>query len=368
MKVIISGGGTGGHIYPGLAIAHGLEARLKELELLFVGTREGLEGELVPAEGFNFKTISSAPLSRRLSPVLLRTLYLTTRGLIQSLALIRSFQPQVVVGTGGYVCGPLLLAAGICRLPILLQEQNAIPGLTTRLMAPLASRVALGFAEAAEYLKKGKEGLVVTGNPLRNEILSRSREEGAGNLGLDPLKRYFLIFGGSRGARSINRAVMEAYPQLLEIPGLNIIHITGKEGYSTVREYLSQQGLEEEDRIRIFDYLEGIADALALADLVLSRAGALGLAEILACGIPSVLVPYPHAAEGHQQKNASSLERAGAARVIADHRLDGERLAETVGALFGSEKRLAEMSKKAEMLARPEATERVVEMIIQLAG
>lgn len=379
MRVLIAAGGTGGHIYPGITIAQLLKERHPQAEILFVGTARGLEADLVPRAGFDFAAIPAHYLRRRLSLDVLRTGWTAIKGLAEARRIVGRFRPHAAVGTGGYVSGPAMLAALLHRVPVVLQEQNAFPGLTNRLLGRWAARVALGHPDAAVHFGR-RTRVVVTGNPIRREVVTRSRAQGREALGLEPDRPTVLVFGGSQGTRSINQALVDAAPELMAELGVQILHQTGQAGFAGVvaeaRRRRQQYGLPEKPgeqdgsdqrvvlaRWHLMPFIHDMPSAYAAADVVVSRAGALTLAEITARGLPALLVPYPFAAEGHQEANARALARAGAAVVVRDEELDGPRLARELTALLSDSRRLAAMSEASRQLGRPDAAERIVALI-----
>lgn len=367
MKAIITGGGTGGHIYPGLAIARNIEAEYENPDILFVGNAEGLEAEIIPQAGYELKTIPCQGLPRKLSIKILESLILTGLGVWKAREIITSFQPDIVIGTGGYVSAPVVLAAALMGKKTIIQEQNAYPGLTNRLLAYLVDRVALSHQDAENYFTS-RADLIWTGNPIRPEIMTARKEASCNKLGLDSKRRIILSFGGSRGARSINQAMEEVYRLAERNSRLQILHITGKNEFNRVQEAAAKQGITELDKgnIIIKPYLYDMAAGLAAADLVISRAGATGLAEITARGIPAILIPYPHAAENHQVHNARALEKEGAAKVILDQNLTGKRLVEEVENLIFSDNRLERMAQASKRLGKPQAGTNILRLVEEL--
>jgi len=372
MKVLLAAGGTGGHIYPGITIAQTLLERIPDAELLFVGAKGGLEAELVPRAGFAFEAIPARYLRRRLSAEALLTAWTAWRGFREAWRIVGRFRPDVAVGTGGYVSGPVVLAAALRRVPTVIQEQNAYPGLTSRLLAKAARRIALGSEAAARYFPRtGK--VVVTGNPIRRDILVRTRAEAIASLGLDAARKTVLVFGGSQGGRSINNAVVEAAPALLARGDVQIVHQTGKIHFADVAARAGAAPRPAGDGAsaghwHIVPFIHDMPAAYAAADLVVCRAGAITLAEIAARGLPAVLVPYPFAAERHQDANAAELARAGAAVVVPDAELTGPALAQTVSGLLDDEERRTRMAAAARRLGRPDAAGRIAELVLAAAG
>ncbi len=364
MKILFTGGGTGGHIYPALAVADKLKSRLAELDVLFVGTETGLEAEIVPQAGYDLKTIPVEGFPRRLTWRWLVTAGKAGLGLLQANRIISDFNPDIVVGTGGYVAGPTVLAAALRGVPTLIHEQNAYPGLTNRMLARVVDKIALTTDQADQYFNYS-EKTVVTGNPVRPEILSKRKLPAYRELDLDPQRKVILIVGGSRGAKSINQALVDIYSDL-QTTDWQVIHITGKRDFSWVAEKAEQQGLEnlEAGELRIESYLHNMASALAAADLIVSRAGATMLAEVNACGLPAVLIPYPHAAENHQEYNARALEEAGAAEVILDKELTGKKLFRIIKEIVNY--RLEEMGRASENMGQLRAADKIIDLILEL--
>jgi len=367
LRIVITGGGTGGHIYPAIAIAKGLLSRYRQTKVLYLGTPRGMEAELVPREGIDFYPVASEGWNRKLSwqtPLLGIRLF---QGIMQAWSVLGKFKPHVVVGTGGFVCGPVVLAASLRGFPIVLHEQNAWPGLTNRYLSGLAQAVCLTFPEASQYLSR-KDHLHITGMPVREEICSVSRQESAKKLNLNPGVFSVLVVGGSRGAKSINKAVVMLAKEIQGRSGIKLLHVTGQAGYKEVLAWMAEAGitLSEKGNITIVPYIYQMGNALASADLVVSRAGAAFISELLVCGRPSILVPYPHAAENHQEYNARVLEKGKAAVVILDKELDGNRLCFEVIRLMKRPELLREMGEQAVALAKPDALNSILDIIKQV--
>lgn len=366
-RVIISGGGTGGHIYPAITIARAI-AEIEPTEFLYVGSKTGLENTLIPKEGLPFVTLDVRGLERKLSFRNFITLGKTAASLIKAEAIIHRFKPDVVIGTGGFVCGPVLLAASLSGIPTLVQEQNVIPGVTNTILSKFVNRIALGYREAAGRFKN-KDVLVYTGNPVRQDILTVSREEGRGALGLEPDKFTLLVAGGSRGARSINTAMIEVHKYFKDIDDIQILHITGDHEYDRVIKQLD--GIDRKGRYgqgsRIIPYLHDMPAALAAADLAVYRAGAVGLAELAVRGVPSILIPYPYAAEDHQCYNAQALVMCGAAKMILDKMLTGRDLLEEILHLKENPKALENMTKASKSMGKPQAARAIAELALSIA-
>lgn len=371
MKVLMAGGGTGGHIYPGITIAQTLMDLYDDVEILFVGARGGMEEDLVPRAGFSFASIPARYLRRRLSAEVLLTAWTAWRGFREAWRIVGRFRPDVAVGTGGYVSGPVIAAAAMRRVPTVIQEQNAYPGLTSRLLGRGAHHIALGSEAARPHFRSAR--VTVTGNPIRKDILTRTRAEGIRALGLDPRRKTVLVFGGSQGGRSLNNAMLDAAASLGARPDVQVLHQTGKGGFADVVARAGAAAVRHSDeRVsaghwHIVPFIHDMPAAYAAADLVVCRAGAITLAEITAKGLPAILVPYPFAAERHQDANAAELERAGAAVVVPDAELTGQRLSETVLGLIDDDARRARMAKAGLALGRPDAAERIAALVRETA-
>lgn len=366
MRVIVSGGGTGGHIYPALTIADKIKELCPETEIIFVGTREGLEQEIVPRAGYRLEYIEVAGFRRKLSRGTVTSTLKLLHGLRDAQRLLHKFKPDVVVGTGGYVCGPVLFRAALQGIPTAIQEQNALPGITNKILAHFVKEVYLGYREAEKYLG-GSSAKIFTGNPVREELLTAERSEAFQLWHLDPQKKTLLVAGGSRGARSINRAMVTVLGALAGKPGVQVLHITGETDYVKVMAALPEK-IRSADNIHLFSYLHQMLAAIAAADLAVFRAGAIGLAELTAKGVPAILVPYPYATGKHQDYNAAALVSNNAARVISDAELTGELLLDTVEELLNNELELQLMQKNALLLGKPQAAADIARHILSLAG
>lgn len=366
-RVIISGGGTGGHIYPAITIARAI-ADIEPTEFLYVGSKIGLENTLIPNEGIPFVTIDVRGLERKISFRNLVTLGKTAGSLLRAEQIIHKFKPDVVIGTGGFVCGPVLLAASLSGIPTLVQEQNVIPGVTNTILSRFVKCVALGYEEAADRFKR-KDILVYTGNPVRKDILTGTRDHGRALLGLDPDKFTLLVAGGSRGARSINNAMIEVHRYFRDRRDIQILHVTGDHEYDRVVGQL--EGIDGKGRYgegsHIIPYLHHMPEALAAADLAVYRAGAVGLAELTVRGLPAILIPYPYAAEDHQRYNAQALVMCGAAKMILDKMLTGRELLEEIVHLKNDPEALKRMARASKSKGRPQAAHDIAELALSIA-
>ncbi|HVT43035.1 MAG TPA: undecaprenyldiphospho-muramoylpentapeptide beta-N-acetylglucosaminyltransferase [Thermoanaerobaculia bacterium] len=352
--LMIGGGGTGGHIYPALAIAREYVARNPRRRAVFVGTDYGLEKTLVPRAGFPLELISVGGLKGKSPAETIRNLIRLPRGFLQAWRLISRHRPSVILGVGGYASGPLLAAGAVRRIPTLIHEQNAFPGLTNRLLARLVSHVAVAFPEALQRL--GREGSV-TGNPVRQEFLEVRGEP----LSLREGKSRLLLFGGSQGSRILNETMIVALLFLARLVGrLDIVHQTGPNDHARVSEAYRASPFPE---ARVVPWLDAMSEEMAAADLVVARAGAMTIGELCAVGRASILVPFALAANNHQEVNARVVEAAEGATVITERELTPEKLAARISELAADPDRTRRMGEAAKRLATPEATARIAGII-----
>lgn len=365
MKVILSGGGTGGHIYPALTIADTIHKMSPDTEICFVGTTHGMEKDLVPRAGYPIRFIDVQGFRRSLSLDTLKSIYHLFTGLWGAKKLLDREKPDLVIGTGGYVCGPIVLLAALKGIPTCVQEQNALPGITNKILSHFVKKIFLGYNEADKYFK-GNAAKVFTGNPIREEIMEATRKDGVKAFGLDPEKKTVLIAGGSLGAASINKAVFAMEQRLSGRDDVQVLHSTGKNNYEAYMEQVKEAG-GFGDNIHIEPYLYDMPLALATADIAVFRSGAIGLAELTAKGIPGILVPYPYATANHQEFNARALEAVGAAEVILDSELTSEALQERIERLLLHEDDLQAMKAAARKAGRPQAAEEIARQALALA-
>lgn len=355
MRVLIAAGGTGGHIYPGIAVAKEIVRRDAGSQVRFVGTARGLEKRLVPDAGFELSLIESTGLKNVGILGKLRGLLLLPKSFLAARRLIREFRPDVVVGAGGYVSGPVLLMAALMKVPTLVMDSNALPGFTNRMLARFVDRAAVTFEDALPYFR-GKG--VVTGNPVRREFFDIPRKSRGATL------CSVLIFGGSQGARGINQAVVASLPFLeTHRAGMRITHQTGELDYDMVCAAYQKAGWEGSDVRR---YITDMVAEFANADIVVSRAGATTCAELAAAGKAAIMIPLPTAADDHQRKNAEALESAGSARMILQKDLTGDLLAQEITALLEAPDRITRMEEASRKLARNDAATATVELIEKL--
>jgi len=355
LSVIIAGGGTGGHVFPGIAIAEELKKRNSETEILFIGTARGLETRIVPREGFKLELIEVAALKRVGLLKKIKSLLMLPKSFMAVRSLIQRINPDVVIGVGGYASGPVVLVASLMKIPTMVAEQNALPGFTNRVLARFVNAAALTFKEAKKYFGEKAE---ITGNPVRAEFFDVPPKQ-AGDL------IHLLITGGSQGARAINLALIDALPLLIEEKDrLSITHQTGEHDYDKVRAAYLEIGWKADVR----PFIEDMVDELEQADLVISRAGATTVAELAATGKPALMIPFPFAADDHQRKNAEAVERAGAGRMILQAELTPERLAQELLWLVRDPQQLARMAEASKKLGHPQAAAKVVDLALKIVG
>ncbi|MGI6279357.1 MAG: undecaprenyldiphospho-muramoylpentapeptide beta-N-acetylglucosaminyltransferase [Acutalibacteraceae bacterium] len=366
MKILFAGGGTAGHINPALAVAQFIKEKHPDAKISYIGTATKLEAKLVPQKGYDFYTIDVSGFSRSLTPSgIIKNISAVKKAISASIdckKLLREIAPDVVVGTGGYVSGPVLKCAQKLGIKTAIHEQNAYPGVTTKMLAAGADVVMLAMPEAQKYLKLKKKP-VITGNPIRGELLRVTREEARAKLGFDD-RPMILSFGGSLGARYINEAVCELIKWHNGSDKYYHIHATGKVGYEPMKEAL--KGITLANGVRVREYIDDMDICMAAADLVICRAGAITLSELQACGKPSILIPSPYVAENHQFHNAMTLKRSGAAEIIEEKDLSGAALIKAVEMLIENKPKLNTMSAAARKNAITDANQRIYEEIMKL--
>jgi UDP-N-acetylglucosamine--N-acetylmuramyl-(pentapeptide) pyrophosphoryl-undecaprenol N-acetylglucosamine transferase len=361
-RVVIAGGGTGGHLYPGIAIARELLARKPGASVTFAGTARGLESKVVPREGFQLDLLRSAGLKGHSGAALLRGLALLPISFMDAWRILSRRRPQLVIGVGGYSSGPVVLLAALRRIPTLLAEQNAVPGLTNRLLSRVVSAAAVTFDSTVSFF--GRRGFVA-GNPVRSEFFQTEvgRTDGEAADGKRAGRARVLIFGGSQGAHAINVAMVEAAPRLAADGGVDLTHQTGERDVELVRNAYRAAGLPA----RVEPFLDAMDREMNQADVIVSRAGATTIAELTAAGRAAILIPLPTATDNHQKKNAEVLARAGAAELVEQQALTGAVLAERLLALTRDPARRARIAAAARVFARPDAARVIVDRALELA-
>ena len=359
LSVLIAGGGTGGHLYPGIAVARELMSRVPDAHVTFVGTAAGIEARVVPREGFTLDVIRSAGLKGKSLQSVARGVALLPISALDAAQVISKRRPSVVIGVGGYSSGPVVLLSALRGIPTLLMEQNAMPGITNRLLSPVVNAVAVTYQESARFFG-GKS--FVSGNPVRPEFFQNEGAHGHDNQ--PPGAARVLVFGGSQGAHAINMAMVEAASRLAAAaPRMAITHQTGERDLEVVRDGYRRAGLEA----RVESFLFSMDREMKSADVVVCRAGATTLAELAAAGTASILIPLPTATDDHQRKNALALVSQGAAQMVEQRELTGDRLSSEIVALVGDPERRRRLSDAARRLARPDAAKTIVDRVLALA-
>ncbi|GGI97191.1 UDP-N-acetylglucosamine--N-acetylmuramyl-(pentapeptide) pyrophosphoryl-undecaprenol N-acetylglucosamine transferase 1 [Alicyclobacillus cellulosilyticus] len=364
MRLVLTGGGTGGHIFPALALWRYLHQHHPDAEVLYVGGEQGLERDIVPREGLPFVTVPAAPLRRQMSPSVLRTVAVTYRGYREARRLLQSFHPDVVLGTGGYVTLPVVWAAQRLGIPTVIWEGNAAPGLSNRLCARRADAVALAFP-GAEAAFRGAGRVIVTGNPRASEVMAASPErlaQARAMYRIDPDKRLVVCYTGSRGSETVNGVIAQVVPRFAEVPRWQLLFVTGEAHFARVMERLGAVP----DNVTVVPFIHDMPAVLPQASAVVTRAGSSTLAEICALGVPSVLIPSPYVTANHQEHNARRLAEQGAAWMIREAELTPSALWQALATVLHPE-RAARMREAARRLGTPDAVARLYEVVLSVA-
>ena len=360
LKVIISGGGTGGHIYPGISLACEIKDRDTNNDILFVGTERGLESKLIPREGFKIKKIKAQGIKRKVCFENLIAIVIFLISLFQSYKIIKKYKPDIVIGTGGYVSGSVVLVATILGIPTFVHEQNVIPGITNKFLSRITKATFLSFNQSKEYFNN-KAKLIFTGNPLRFKNIKQGRDEDYKKFNLDSSRKTILVLGGSKGAASINRAVLGGINLIKEVikNDWQVLLISGQDDYDSIMKMVR----EDHKIFSVESYLHDIEKAYSLADLIICRAGATTLAEIGAYGLPAILIPYPYATHNHQEVNARIFTRERAAILILEKDLSDKKLAQVLLDMLKDKNRLGMMARKSKELGNENSAKKIVDYI-----
>lgn len=366
VRVLLTGGGTGGHIYPAIVIADEIRRLNPAAKFLFVGTRRGLESKVVPPLGYPIEYVDVRYFIRSLTLKNFAVAYKALTSVQAAKKIIRKFQPEVVIGTGGYVSGPVVLAATRLKVPTLIHEQNAFPGLTTRLLSRRVNRVAVSHAAAVKRMKSGT-AVVVTGHPVRREFYEKEGQDFRQQAGISQEQKIVILVGGSGGALKLNQVALAAAPAILTDPNLVFIHVTGGRYYDWARGELEKSPLAPHlaGRYRLMEYLHEMPGAMKACDLMVARAGGM-VHELTVTGCPSLLVPSPNVAENHQFYNAKAMAEAGAAIMLKESELSAEKLTEEIHSLLREPGRLKNMAIAALSLGKPEAGRRLAKIALQM--
>ena len=361
MRILVTGGGTGGHIYPALAFIRYVQKIQPDSEFLYVGTHRGLENKIVPETGISFKTIKIQGFKRKLSLDNIKTVQLFVESIKRSKEILREFKPDVVIGTGGYVSGSVVYAAARMKIPTIVHEQNSVPGITNKFLSRFANRVGISFPDAAQYFPENKTVLV--GNPRAQEVVTSGKSEVLEQYGLLPDIPTVLIFGGSQGALKINQAVIQALPKFSQ-KEYQVLYASGDRYYNEIAEKFDIEKINH--NLSLQPYIKNMTDVMANVDLLIGRAGATSIAELTALGLPAILIPSPYVTNDHQTKNAQSLVNAGAVKMITDADLNGEKLVEAVDEIMGDPEKKAMMAKASRQEGIPDAAERLWSLVNEI--
>ncbi|GCF93967.1 UDP-N-acetylglucosamine--N-acetylmuramyl-(pentapeptide) pyrophosphoryl-undecaprenol N-acetylglucosamine transferase [Enterococcus florum] len=358
MKILVTGGGTGGHIYPALAFIRYVKEIQPETEFLYVGTHRGLENKIVPETGIPFTTIKIQGFKRKLSWENLQTIKLFVASVNRSKGILREFKPDIVIGTGGYVSGAVVFAAARMKIPTIVHEQNSVPGMTNKFLSRFVDRVAISFPDAREYFPDNKTILV--GNPRGQEVAYMKASDVLKEYGLDPNQPTVLVFGGSQGALKINQAMVEAIPQLSK-KNYQVLYASGERYF----EELSAQFPDRKrwKNISLQPYIKNMTEVMTSVELLIGRAGATSISEFTALGLPAILIPSPYVTNDHQTKNAQSLVKAGAVEMIKDTDLDGNRLIEAIDQIMEDPVLRTKMANASKKEGIPNAAERLWKLV-----
>ncbi len=356
MRVLIAGGGTGGHLFPGIALAEEVTTRHHKNDVVFVGTERGLEARVVPAAGYKLETIPVMGLKGKSPGQFIQALFALPRAFVLSWQILRRHKPDVVVGVGGYSSGPVVLTAWLQGIPTAVQEQNALPGFTNKLLGKFVRAVFIAFDEARPFFKSGKTHLI--GNPIRAKLMDNYLRSSQKHEGFT-----VLVFGGSLGAKGVNSRVLDALAHLEDLKGqLRFTHQTGKADLENVRAGYAARGFDA----NVVEFIDDMSGAYAKAELVICRAGATTISELTVCKKAAILIPFPYATDNHQEVNARALVAGGAALMFRESELDGKTLADTLRGLVADPARLRRMERQAGLLGRPEAAKELADVCVQM--
>ncbi|MDT2613710.1 undecaprenyldiphospho-muramoylpentapeptide beta-N-acetylglucosaminyltransferase [Enterococcus dongliensis] len=361
MRILVTGGGTGGHIYPALAFIRYVQKIQPDSEFLYVGTHRGLENKIVPETGISFKTIKIQGFKRKISLENVKTVRLFLESIKRSKEILREFKPDVVIGTGGYVSGSVVYAAARMKIPTIVHEQNSVPGITNKFLSRFADRVGICFPDAAQYFPQNKTVLV--GNPRAQEVVASGKSEVLEQYGLLADIPTVLIFGGSQGALKINQAVIQALPKFSQ-KEYQVLYASGDRYYNELSEKFDVTKINH--NLSLQPYIKNMTDVMANVDLLIGRAGATSIAEFTALGLPAILIPSPYVTNDHQTKNAQSLVNAGAVQMITDAELTGENLVEAVDEIMDNAEKRERMAKASRQEGIPDAAERLWSLVNEI--
>lgn len=366
MRVIIAAAGTGGHINPGIAIANKIKSMEKDSEIIFVGTSRGLEVDLVPRAGYGLKTLKAYGIARKLTLENIRNLYCTIKSIKEAKKLMQEFKPDVVIGTGGYICMPVIIAANKMKIPTLLHESNAFPGVSVKLLSKRVNTVLLGFEDAKERLPKAKR-VVVTGNPtkIKKQTFSNAQKSQLiQQMGLSQGKPIVLVFGGSQGAESINKSFIHIIEKQKN-KEYQIMWAAGPAQYEVIKKQLQEKqiNIEQIENVKIVPYIYNMEEVIGVVDMVVCRSGAMTITEIAIAEKPAIFIPFPYATENHQEYNARVLEKLGAAKIILDKDLNETILHDTITKMILDKSKLEKMSQNAKKASKDNVEENIYQEV-----
>lgn len=369
MKVIIAAAQTGGHINPGIAIANKIKKENKNARIMFIGTTRGLENDLVPRAGYELRTIEAYGINRKLSITNIKNMFKTLKGLNEAKKIVKEFKPDIVIGTGGFICGPVLMAAKKYKIPTMIHESNAFPGVATKLLSKRVDTVLVGFEDAKSRLPNAKN-IVVTGTPtkIRKVNLSKSQKEKIiDEIGLNKDLPIVLVFGGSQGAKSINSSLIDIIKNKINT-NYQIIWASGPKQYDVIKEELKALNINinKIKNVKILPYIYNMEEMMNLADIIISRSGAMTITEVAITEKPAIFIPFPFATENHQEYNAKVLANAGAAKIILDKDLNSDILTKTLNEMIKDKNILSEMSKSATKVAISDVESKIYSEIKKL--
>ena len=372
-RVLFTCGGTAGHVNPAIALAQLLHRRDPDTQFLFVGAERGLEKDLIPKAGYDFKTVHISSFHRSLKPAEIRhnliSVYNLTRAPREARAILREFQPDIVVGTGGYASYPMVKAAAKAGIPTAVHESNMVPGLTTRMLEPYARRIMVGFEACREHYKD-PERVIVTGTPVRGDFFALTKAQAREKLGVTDDRPLIVSFWGSLGASGMNAQMADFFALEAEKEPFHHIHAAGSYGYPKLMAALKEKGvdLSAHPTLQVREYIYDMATAMRAADLVICRAGASTISELTALGVPALIVPSPYVTNNHQEKNARVLEAAGGAAVLCEPESSGQELFRRTCAILRDEPRRTAMAEAMGALGIPDAADRICATVLQLTG
>ncbi|VEF48490.1 UDP-N-acetylglucosamine--N-acetylmuramyl-(pentapeptide) pyrophosphoryl-undecaprenol N-acetylglucosamine transferase [Bacillus freudenreichii] len=361
MKIIVSGGGTGGHVYPALALIRTIKKKHPDTTFLYIGTEKGLEANIIRRENIPFETVEITGFKRSLSFENIKTLVRFFKGVKRCKQIIKDFKPDAVIGTGGYVSAPVVYAAAKKNIPAVIHEQNSVPGLTNKFLSRFVQKIAICFDSAKEFFPANK--VILTGNPRASEVVGKVGRGELAKLGLKENVPTALITGGSRGARPINEAVIKSLTQLANKP-YQILYITGEVHFEAVKKEVALIG--DSPNVAVVPFIHNMEEVLAATDVAVGRAGATSLAEITALGLPSILIPSPYVTNNHQEKNAAVLTSAGAAIMLPEKELSSQKLISALDEILLDDKKRKSMGEASKKLGMPDASDRLYDVLLNM--